>query len=66
MAPNTPVRWIAIFSQANPSQAFSVDEPTFVEVLITKKQPAGAMDGPAGLKWRGQETNEPGFLRETR
>jgi hypothetical protein len=28
------------------------------------KKPAGAMDGPAGLKWRGQEANEPGFNRE--
>jgi hypothetical protein len=29
-----------------------------------KKKPAGAMDGPAGVKWRGQDSSKRGFTRE--
>ena len=29
----------------------------------SKEKPAGAMDGPAGVKWRGQEPNKRGFTR---
>ena len=28
-----------------------------------EKQPARAMDGPAGVKWRGQDSNNPVFSR---
>jgi hypothetical protein len=31
-----------------------------------QKKPAGAMDGPAGVKWRGQEPNKRRFIRESR
>ncbi len=30
-----------------------------------QRKPAGAMDGPAGVKWRGQDSNKCGFTPES-